>query len=73
MKKLLKESLKHWNVKLIRRKQKPGKVNIKYKIFQVESLSQLLFVLAIALVSMRKRKVKPAYDLGKGNRQINHS
>lgn len=67
MEKILHESMNCWHTELI-----GGKVNIKCGIFQGENLPLLLFVLAMPPLTMILRKVKIAYDFGKGNGQINH-
>ncbi|XP_029643285.1 uncharacterized protein LOC115217674 [Octopus sinensis] len=72
MEKIVNESKKHWNTEMIGRKQKLGKVNIRHGIFQGDSLSPLLFVLVMTPLTLILRKVKIAYDLGKGSGQINH-
>ena len=49
-----------------------GNVKVKRGIFQGDSLSPLLFVLALISLTPILRKVKVFYDLGKHSGKINH-
>ena len=47
-------------------KNKPGKVNIRRVIFAGDSLSPLLFVVALVTVTIILRTLKQQYSFGKG-------
>ena len=69
---LLENSMEQWNTELISGGGSLGHVEIKLGIFQGDSLSPLLFILALIPLTIVLRKVKAGYDLGKGNGIINH-
>ena len=48
------------------------KVNIKRGIFQGDSLSLLIFVLALTLLNLILRKAKAAYQFSGSKEKINH-
>ena len=48
-----------------------GKVEIKRGIFQGDSLSPLVFVLALILLSLILRKAKAAYEFSENKEKIN--
>ena len=52
--------------------QKPWNVNIRRSIFQGDSLSPLLFVIALTPLSMVLWKVTAGYGMMKGRCKINH-
>ena len=54
---LLGESMKTWRTNLTANDECLGKVNIRRGIFQCDSLSPLLFILALFPLSMILRKV----------------
>ena len=49
-----------------------GKAEIKRGIFQGDSLSPLVFVLALITLSLILRKVKAAYEFSESKKKINH-
>ena len=49
-----------------------GEVEIKQGIFQGDSLSPLVFVLALILLSLILRKTKTAYEFSESKEKINH-
>ena len=49
-----------------------GKVEIKWGVFQGDSLSPLVFVLALILLSLILRKAKAAYEFSESKEKINH-
>ena len=53
-------------------KNKLGKVNIRRGIFQGDSLSPLLFVVALIPITIILRTVKQGYSFGKGKGRLNH-
>ena len=69
---LMKESTQKWNTELTAAGRILGNVKIRRGIFQGDSLSPLLFVIAMIPLSLILREVKVAYDLGKGNWKLNH-
>ena len=69
---LVKESTQKWNTELTAGDRILGNVKIRRGIFQGDSLSPLLFVIAMIPLSLILRDVKIAYDLGKGNGELNH-
>ena len=69
---LLENSMEQWNTELISGGESLEHVEIKRGIFQGDSLSPLLFILALISLTIVLRKVKAGYDLGKGNGMINH-
>ena len=69
---LLVESMKTWRTNLTANDECLGKVNIRRGIFQGDSLSPLLFVLALFRLSMILRKVSAGYEMTKHGCRINH-
>ena len=69
---LLGESMKTWRINLTANDECLGKVNIRRGIFQGDSLSPLLFVLALFPLSMILRKVSAGYEMKKDGCRINH-
>ena len=69
---LMNRSMSKWQTELLSGKQKLGKVRIQRGIFQDDSLSPMLFVVASIPLSIILEKVNVGYDLGKGKGCINH-
>ena len=69
---LLKNSMKNWKVNLKCGEELLGNVDIKRGIFQGDSLSPILFVLALIPLSAVLRKMKDGYNLGRDRGKINH-
>ena len=68
IKTLLVNSMEKWRVMLCTGDSKLGEVDIKRGIFQGDSLSPLVFVLALILL----RKPKAAYEFSGSKEKINH-
>ena len=64
--------MNQWKTELVAGGQTLGNVNIRRGIFQGDSLSPLLFVVALILLSMVLRQTKAGYDLGNRKGLINH-
>ena len=56
---------KQWNTELMSGEQRLGNVRIRRGIFQGDSLSPLLFVLAMIPLTLMLRKTKLFYQLNK--------
>ena len=69
---LLVNSMEKWKVMLCSGYSEFGKVEIKRGIFQGDSLSSLVFVLALILVNFILRKAKAAYEISESKEKINH-
>ena len=69
---MLSNSMKSWKVELTSGGQTLGAVNIRRGIFQGDSLSPILFVIALIPLSEILRKVKMGYSLGKDGGKFNH-
>ena len=69
---LLEKSMNNWETELTASGRTLGTVNIKRGIFQGDSLSPLLFIVALIPLSMVLRQVKAGYDLGKRKGSLNH-
>ena len=72
IKSLLVNSMEKWKVMLCSGNSKLGEVEIKRGIFQGDSLSPLVFVLALILLSLILRKAKTAYEFSGSKEKINH-
>ena len=72
IKTLLVNSIEKWRAMLCARSSKLGKVDIKQDIFQEDSLSPLVFVLALIPLSWILRKAKEAYEFSGSKEKINH-
>ena len=65
-------SFEKWRVMLCAGNSELGEVDIKRGIFQGDSLSPLVFVLALIPLSLILRKVKAAYEFSGSKVKINH-
>ena len=72
IKTLLVNSTEKWKVMLCSGNSELGKVEIKQGIFQGDSLSPLVFVLALIPLSLILRKTKAAYEFSESKKKINH-
>ena len=72
IKTFLVNSMEKWRVMLCAENSELGEVNIKRGIFQGDSLSPLVFVLALISLSLILRKAKAAYELSGSKEEINH-
>ena len=64
--------MEKWKVMLCSGNSELGEVEIKRGIFQEDSLSPLVFVLALIPLSLILRKAKAAYELSESKEEINH-
>ena len=69
---LLVNSMEKWKVMLCAGNLELGEVDIKRGIFQGDSLSPLVFVLALIPLSLILRKAKAAYEFSRSKEEINH-
>ena len=69
---LLKSSMQSCRTVLFSGKKKLGKVSIRRGIFQEDSLSPLLFVVALIPVAIILRTLKQEYSFGRGKERLNH-
>ena len=72
IKSLLMNSMEDWKVMLCSRNSELGEFEIKRGISQGDSLSPLVFVLALILLSLILRKTKAAYEFSESKEKINH-
>ena len=72
IKSLLMNSMEKWKVMLCSGNSELGEVKIKRGIFQGDSFSPLMFVLALILLSLILRKAKAAYEFSESKEKINH-
>ena len=72
IKSFISESMKNWNTELNAGQTRLGNVKIKRGIFQGDSLSPLLFVLAMIPMTLVLRKTNIFYELKKKGERINH-
>ena len=64
--------MEKWRVILCARNSELGQVHIKRGIFQGDSLSSLVFVLALIPLSLILKKAKAAYEFSGSKEKINH-
>ena len=69
---LLVNSMEKWTVMLCSGNSELDEVEIKGGIFQGDSLSPLVFVLALIPLSLILRKAKAAYEFSESKQKINH-
>ena len=72
IKSLLVNSMEKWKVMLCSGNSELGEVEIKQGIFQGDSLSPLMFVLALIPLNLILRKAKTAYEFSVSKDKINH-
>ena len=72
IKSLLVNSIEKWKVMLCSGNSELGEVEIKRGIFQGDSLSPLMFVLALIPLNLILRKAKTAYEFSVSKDKINH-
>ena len=64
--------MEKWKVMLCSGNSELGEVEIKQGIFQGDSLSPLVFALALIPLSLVLRKAKAAYEFSESKEKINH-
>ena len=64
--------MQNWRTTLFSGKNRLGKVNVRRGIFQGDSLSPLLFVIALIPVTIILRTLKQGYSFGKGKEKLSH-
>ena len=69
---LLVNSMEKWKEMLCSGNSDLGEVEIKQGIFQADSLSPLVFVLALLPLSLILRKAKAAYEFSESKEKINN-
>ena len=72
IKRLLKNCMGNWKTELNAYETMLGEVNIRRGIFLGDSLSPLLFVIAIIPLTRMLRQCDTGYQLGDGHSKINH-
>ena len=72
IKSLLVNSMEKWKVMLCSGNCELGEVKIKRGMFEGDSLSPLVFVLALIPLSLILRKAKAAYEFSESKEKINH-
>ena len=70
--KLLESTMPHWKTILTAGGEKLAEVNIKRGIFQGDSLSPLLFIIAMIPLSEVLKKMTTGYQVKKNGNKINH-
>ena len=64
--------MEKWKVMPCSRRSELGELEIKQGIFQGDSVSALVFVLALIPLSLILRKAKSAYEFSESKKKINH-
>ena len=64
--------MRSWTVELTSGGEMPGEVKIKRGIFQGDTLSPILFVLAMIPLSIVLKNIKAGYTLGRNRGKLNH-
>ena len=64
--------MEKWKVMLCSGNSELGEVEVKHGIFQGDSLSSLVFLLALIPLSLILRKMKAAYEFSETKEKINH-
>ena len=72
IKSLLVNSMEKWKVMLCSANSELGEVEIKRGIFRGDSLSPLVFALALISLSLILRMAKAAYEFSESKEKINH-
>ena len=72
LRQFLEESMKTWRVELTCGERMLGEVKIKRRIFQGDTLSPLLFVIALIRLTNIFRKLKVGYEFSKSREKVNH-
>ena len=72
IKNLFVKSMETWKVMFCLRNSELGEVEIKRGIFQGDSLSPLVYVLALIPLSLIFKKAKEAYEFSESKEKINH-
>ena len=67
---LLERGMQSWRMVLFSGENKLGKVNIKRDVFQEDSLSPLLLVVALISVTVILRTTKQGYSFGKEKEEV---
>ena len=68
----LEKSMKKWKLLLISNKLDLCEVDVNRDIFQGDSLLPLIFVICMIPLSLILRKVKPSYEWGRKEFELNH-
>ena len=63
--------MQSWRMDVFSKTNKLGKVNIRRGIFQGDSLSPLLFLVALIPITIILRTIKRGYSFGKGKERLN--
>ena len=72
IKSFLLNSMEKWNIMLCSGNSELGEVEIKRGVFEGDSLSPLVFVLALIPLSSALRKAKAAYEFSESKEKITH-
>ena len=64
--------MEKWKVMLCSGNSEVGEIGIKWSIFQGDSLSPLVFILALIPLSLILIRAKAAYEFSQSKEKINH-